>query len=165
MLEKYYNWSGLLVEPSKKFHDDLFKNRSSTIDTRCVFSETGRKVTFNEVQEGELSTIDSFSNQDSHKKRRAKGIKYDVETITLEDLLDEYKCPKKIDYLSIDTEGSEFEILENFNFKKYSFDIISVEHNFLEPKRSLIKNLLEANGYERALPKISRWDDWYFYRH
>lgn len=38
--------------------------------------------------------------------------------------------PKIIDYLSIDTEGSEFDILSNFNFKEFKFRIITCEHNF-----------------------------------
>ena len=45
-------------------------------------------------------------------------IKYNF-SISLEDLLEKYNAPYVIDFLSIDTEGSEFEILNGFNFKKY----------------------------------------------
>jgi hypothetical protein len=38
---------------------------------------------------------------------------------------------KKIEYLSIDTEGSELEILEAFDFKCFSISVITCEHNFL----------------------------------
>ena len=50
---------------------------------------------------------------------RTKGIKYEVETISLEDFLEKYNAPNIIDYLSIDTEGSEYEILilKNINLK------------------------------------------------
>ena len=49
--------------------------------------------------------------------------------------------------MSLDTEGSEYEILKEFNFNKYKFGLIHVEHNFEEPKRQLIKDLLLENHY------------------
>ena len=53
-----------------------------------------------------------------------------VETISLNDLLDFYNAPKLIDYISIDTEGSELDIIQNFDFKKRTINIISIEHNY-----------------------------------
>ena len=38
----------------------------------------------------------------------------------------------EIDYLSIDTEGSEFLILKNFDFQKHTIKLITVEHNYAE---------------------------------
>ena len=49
--------------------------------------------------------------------------------------------------MSLDTEGSEFEILKNFDFEKYTFGLIDVEHNYCEPRRTEIKNLLLSKGY------------------
>ncbi|HMP30954.1 MAG TPA: FkbM family methyltransferase, partial [Saprospiraceae bacterium] len=81
-------------------------------------------------------------------------------TISLVDLLDEYNAPLEIDFLSIDTEGSEFDILNCFNFEKYTFKVIVVEHNYT-PNREKIKNLLESKRYKRVLMNVSQWDDWY----
>jgi hypothetical protein len=78
----------------------------------------------------------------------------------LNDLLLKYDAPKNMDYLSIDTEGSEFEILENFNFSKYSFKVITCEHSY-EPKRDKIFELLTSKGYARVYEGLSKWDDWY----
>jgi FkbM family methyltransferase len=160
LLEKKLNWNGILVEPSKKFQAELKNNRNCHIDYRCVYNKTGDLVVFNEVEEGELSTINKYSNSDGHSNTRKKGLKYEVETITLESLLIEYNSPNIIDYLSIDTEGSEFDILKIFNFDKYQFKIITVEHNFTK-NRDKIKNLLESKGYTRVYENHSRWDDWY----
>ncbi len=61
--------------------------------------------------------------------------------------------------MSMDTEGSELEILNSFDFQKYTFGLIDVEHNYTEPKRSEIKKLLEANGY--LYKGENNWDDMY----
>ena len=160
LLEKQLGWNGILVEPSKKFQTELKKNRNCHIDFRCVYNKSGDFIVFNEVEEGELSTIHEYSDKDGHSSSRKKGLKYEVETITLEKLLIEYNSPNIIDYLSIDTEGSEYDILKGFNFTKYTFKIITVEHNFTE-NRSKIKNLLESKGYVRVFERFSKWDDWY----
>jgi hypothetical protein len=95
-----------------------------------------------------------------HVQRRVSGKKYKVQTISLLDLLKKYQAPKFIDYLSIDTEGSEFEILNAFNFNEYTFGIITVEHNFTF-RRDMIYELLSKNGYVRKHEDISNVDDWY----
>ena len=66
-----------------------------------------------------------------------------------------------IDYISIDTEGSEYETLKNFNFEKYSFRFITCEHMYVQKKRENIFKLLNSNGYERICEHISAQDDWY----
>ena len=75
-------------------------------------------------------------------------------------MLDKYNAPREIDYLSIDTEGSEFDILSHFDFNKYQFRVITCEHNFA-PQREEIFSLLTRNGYLRKFENISNVDDWY----
>ncbi len=75
-------------------------------------------------------------------------------------MLDKYQAPSKIDYLSIDTEGSEYEILSNFNFDKYQIQVITCEHNFT-PAREQVLSLLTSKGYVRKFDKVSQFDDWY----
>ena len=160
MLEKNFGWTGILAEPAHIWHDDLQKNRSCLLDFNCVWSKTGETVSFNEVTEAELSTIDTFSSADGHAAKRTSGNKYEVLTISLMDLLDKHDAPKVIDYLSIDTEGSELEILEAFNFDAYKFRTITCEHNYT-PMREKIYDLLTSHGYVRKLSDFSYFDDWY----
>jgi hypothetical protein len=75
-------------------------------------------------------------------------------------LLIEHNAPKFVDLLSIDTEGSEFEILKNFDFQSYRFGAICVEHNFADT-REKINELLLAKGYIQAHAELSDFDDWY----
>lgn len=161
LLEKSYSWNGILAEPATVWHDDLSKNRTANIDFSCVWSKSGSVVTFNMVDSAELSTITEFNDKDHHAKSRQHGVSYDVKTISLNDLLNKYDAPQKIDYLSVDTEGSEFEILNHFDFSKYEISIISCEHNFTEDREKIF-NLLSNNGYTRKFTGLSKWDDWYF---
>ncbi len=89
-----------------------------------------------------------------------KGETYTVRTISLVDMLKKHNAPSVIDYLSIDTEGSEFEILSAFDFSKYQFNAITCEHNYA-PIRDDIHSLLSQHGYRRVFPHISQCDDWY----
>jgi len=158
LLEKEFNWSGILVEPSKIFHEEIFNNRNCIIDKRVVWKKSGLKLLFAEDRFPELSTLKEFINNDSHV--RNSNNEYEVNTISLNDLLTEYNAPKQIDYLSIDTEGSEYDILYNFDFKNYQFRVITCEHNYTK-RRELIKKLLLSNGYIRKFSEISEYEDWY----
>lgn len=161
MLEKNYNWTGILAEPSKIYHNDLVKNRSSLIDFRAVYSASKKILTFKEASQSDLSGIIDHFQEDNHYDKRLLGNEYQVETISLNDLLAEHNAPNTIDYLSLDTEGSEFEILKFFDFSKYSINFISVEHNFVIDQRLSINQLLENNGFVKILEKYSSFDDWY----
>lgn len=160
LLEKSYGWDGILAEPARCWHTELQVNRTCKIDTNCVWSKSGEQLEFNETCTQELSTINVFSGCDGHSSVRQNGNKYLVETITLNELLEKHSAPREIDYLSIDTEGSELTILSNFDFKKYNINLITVEHNFTDA-RDKIHDLLSINGYKRLFEKFSKFDDWY----
>ena len=160
MLEKHFGWTGILAEPARIWISDLSRTRNCTIDQRCVWSKSGEQIQFNETKEPELSTIKKYSDIDAHAINRKSGNTYMVDTVSLVDLLDQNKAPKVIDYLSIDTEGSEYEILANFDFTKYDIRIITCEHNFTI-NRDRIYALLARHGYSRYFEGLSEFDDWY----
>ncbi len=159
LLERKFLWTGILVEPAKVWHNQLCQKRpKSELETMCVWSESGLTMEFHETTDPELSTIEFFGIVDQSVERSQKNRRYEVATISFSDLLAKYKAPKFIDYLSLDTEGSEFEILKTFDFNKYSFGVITCEHNY-GPNRRLIYDLLTQNGYSRIYQKISLFDD------
>lgn len=161
LLEKKYGWNGILCEPARSWSEKLFNNRNCKIDKRCVFSESSLIVNFSDVAEGELSSISEYAMNDKWAESRKNATNYEVETVSLRDLLLQNGSPMKIDYLSIDTEGSEYEIIKDFDFNEWKIGFISIEHNYSE-NREKIFNKLSEYGYVRNFTEISLWDDWYF---
>jgi FkbM family methyltransferase len=160
LLETEFHWGGILAEPARCWHSSLRANRRCHVDTNCIWSKSGVTLAFNEVDTAELSTIRDYSASDHHHQARTKGRIYDVKTLSLVDLLKKHDAPRQIDYLSIDTEGSEYEILCSFDFDRYQFRVVTCEHNYTSSREKIFA-LLSARGYVRKLAEISRFDDWY----
>jgi len=168
LLEKKLGWQGILVEPAKVWHQDLRHNRNCIIDNRCLTAASGGVASFSEVNGGgltaEYSTLTAIANGPKETKAyqlNGNFINYDVDCISLTDLLDSHSAPRNIDYMSVDTEGSEFEILNAFDFQRYKVKLLTIEHNYIPEKRLAIKQLMSRNGYRQILPEASMWDDWY----
>jgi len=158
LLEKHFGYTGILSEPNPKQLGDIRSQRTSIVDVSCVWKETGKTLKF--VEKGDLSTLEGFSELDMHGKKRRGRPTFDVQTISLNDLCEKYNAPAQIDYLSIDTEGSELEILSHHNFDAYTFKVITVEHNYTK-NREKIFELLTSKGYLRKYEQLSQTDDWY----
>jgi len=123
---------------------ELKNNRKCYVDNGLVSSYEGMEREF--VCDDTVSgIIDEIScNYLSHKNIIKKT------TTTLEAILDKFNAPSIIDYLSLDVEGHEFDILSTFPFDKYKFRCITVEHNLptCGPfNRMRIRRILEDNGY------------------
>jgi FkbM family methyltransferase len=163
LLETHYEWSGIVAEPNPSFHQALRANRKCHVSTQCVAPVSNTTVPFIQTTDPLYSTIEHYVSSDMHAELRKDGNRITVETISLLDLLREGGAPHVIDYLSIDTEGNELEILQSFDFSLYEIRLISVEHNYT-PRRQAIHALLTRHGYQRRFTELSKWDDWYVKR-
>ena len=165
LLEKEYGWSGILAEPNPADHELLNRERDCHISDKCVFSESGRKMNFLCTTRPLLSRLSDVVPNDNQERRGKRQVEQEieVESISLNDLLDSFRAPEHIDYISIDTEGSEYEILKNFDFALRSVTMFTVEHNGTAFRKDIFK-LLRAHGYERCFASFSRFDDWYIRR-
>lgn len=158
-LEKKYDWKGILAEPARSWAEKLKVNRNiCSLDFRCVWRKSGEIIEFVEDTLPEISGVSETLNK---KRMSINSASYKVDTVSLIDLLDEHHAPSYIDYMSIDTEGSEFEILEDFDFSRYQFGLITVEHNYETEKREKLLTLLSSKHYKRIFQNISAEDDWY----
>ena len=160
LLEREFGWRGILAEPNPAWHAALRQNRKADIDLRCVFGRSGERVAFAATKHPELATIAGYESNDGHRQARQDHIIVEVEIVALNDLLAQHNAPKEIDYISIDTEGSELDILEAFDFERWNVMLFSVEHNATGSEQALDR-LMRRHGYERRYPGISKFDAWY----
>lgn len=160
LLENEFGWRGICAEPNPKYFSDLKVNRDCTISDNCIADKTGKTVEF--ILANEYGGISDYVTSGSHSEKVEAYSQHtetiNIETISLHDFLIKYNAPKEIDYISIDTEGSEFEILSSFPFNEWDVKLFTIEHNYTE-LRDKIYSLLTQNGYKRMK---SDWDDWYY---
>jgi FkbM family methyltransferase len=166
ILEKFYKWNGICVDPNPVFMQSLFNCRDSHVSTLCVYSETGKILPFKfcsdnnqffgwNFRAGLTTHVDQIDNNIEQSFSSVN-----VLTISLNDLLELYNAPKEIDYISLDTEGSEYSILKTFDFSKYSVKCFTVEYDN-EKNRQQIYELLSINGYSRLQDRYTGQEDWY----
>ena len=152
LLEKEFGFKGILAEPNPKQRKNIEKKRNAIIVDECVWIKSGENLKL--TDDGDLSTLNFF---DISKNKKSS---FNVKTISLTDMLKQHNAPSLIDYLSIDTEGSEYDILSSHDFSKYKFSVITIEHNYTN-QREKINKLLTKNGYLRKYEELSMQDDWY----
>ena len=160
LLEKHFGWKGICAEPNPKLFERLQMNRTCTLSPACVYRTSGETMSF--VLADAYGGLEDLARDDQHVDKRdayaAAGNTIQVTTTSLLDLLQQNDAPEVIDYLSIDTEGSELAILEGLDWSRYQIRCITVEHNFTKQRQGM-RTLLEGQGYAC---REAQWDDWYW---
>ena len=77
----------------------------------------------------------------------------EVDTITFDELMSNYKNINHIDFMSLDIEGGELDVLRSIDFDKYSFGLITVEYN---ENYNEILELMNSKGYKKLMD--NHWD-------
>jgi len=152
--EKYNNWTGINIEPMKKAFDKLVHNRPNNINLNCAVCNHDGETEFlcnegyTEMISGIKNNFDPRHLQRLEQENRQHGSTTDVikvQTKKLETIYDENNITH-IHYLSIDVEGSEFEVIQSINFDKVFIDVIGFENNYNDLSTSII-NYLENKGF------------------
>lgn len=155
ILEKKYGWTGICVEPCDEFFKQLKINRRCITDN-SVLSEKDGVVQFVEFP----NALGWSGILESLKKDPLSPIGPKVlvtkKSVTLQYLLKKYNSPKVIEYLCLDVEGGEFNILNCFPFEEYTILAISIEG-------STCDDLLLSKGYQKVMNKYNKNCPWEHY--
>jgi hypothetical protein len=157
LLEKQYGWSGILVEPSKTFYNNCLDVRKCNIVNKLVLDQKVKNIKFYEKKSGEFSHSEGFGDILASEIES----EYYIEAVKFEELFASFSKIPDIDFLSIDTEGSEKVILGSIDFSKFKPRVICIEHNYRKENRIFYKKFLKKKGYRLIYPGISRWDSWF----
>ena len=151
VLEKEFEWTGILVEPNPVFFERGLENdrpnftcvnkglagENKTVDFYCIDNTGGGYNGFPSLnsfgEKGWWDKVNSVWPDRSH-------MKIPIECVTLYDLLKENNAPDTIDYLSLDIEGAELNVLKTFPFNEYRFKAVSIEFSPRELTTLLVKN-------------------------
>ena len=151
--EKNNNWKGINIEPIKKVYDTLLINRPNCINLNCAVCNNDGNAEFycNTGYTEMISGIKDTFDQRHYKRLEMENELYggeteiiNVKTKKLETILDENNI-STINYLSIDVEGGEFEVIKSINFDKVFIDVIGFENNFIDTGIPIINYLHEKN--------------------
>jgi FkbM family methyltransferase len=153
LIEDRLQGRGVLLEPNSRWFKQLQTNRSAICLQKIVTDESGKMVDL-------FLNKDPFLSSTKTDSRQTVGFEVEtIETISLEDVFG-LLGTTHVDYLSIDTEGNEFEIISAINLDVFSSKIITIEHNY-SSSRQKIHDLLISKGYSRILESVSTFEDWY----
>jgi FkbM family methyltransferase len=164
-------WSGVLIEPQPELAGLLRANRSAKVyAVACSSPENASRALPLHVA-GPLSSLD--------RERMAPGSAPErvimVPAKTLDSVLEDAGCPPEFDFLSIDVEGHELEVLRGFSFKRWRPRLILLEdhvadlskHRFLKAAGYRIIRRYEINGWyvpRGSADRVRLADRWEIYR-
>ena len=152
-------WRGLCLEPNPIYWYGLAAHRKCLVlGTFVGGTEDGLEVDVS-LDNGVFGGIvgDDFDNKPDGQKTREKR-----NLLTISSALKIANPPKIIDYLSLDVEGAESIVMENFPFDEHAIRFATVER----PKKQL-RELLERNGFRHVNLTLSSWGEtiWYHPKH
>ena len=151
--EKYNNWTGINVEPIKTVYDKLVINRPNSININCAVCNNDGETDFF-CNTGYTEMISGI--KDNFDQRHLMRLLYEnhimgsrtniikVQTKKLETIFDENNI-SYVNYLSIDVEGAELEVIKSINFDKVFIDVIEFENNYDDVSVPIVKYLEDKN--------------------
>lgn len=116
-------WTGIAIEPQKELRD-LWKEYRRTPCLNYVIGSENKKVSFVEGNPDEhgLAGVEGFNKVTNISNT------IEVNQIRLDDLLKQHNI-SNVDYLSIDVEGYEMNVLYGIDFTKLNIKVISIEND------------------------------------
>ncbi len=143
-------WRGINIEPQTVLYDLFDAERKRDINLNVGVSDKRKKVTLRTyIDNRGLSTTDPKMKEENAKNTENHTDRYEdveVETLTLNDILRQNKV-KSIQFLKVDVEGYEYEVLNGNDWSRYRPEVICIEANHVTKDW---RPLLEKNRYKKV---------------
>ena len=135
-LEKELGWRGICVEPNPRFYPSLCHCRQCITVNVALWPQSRELLRF--VDAHGLSTIEAYKDVDANADRREQATHgvIEVDTLNPTELLKRFDAPDLIDFLSLDVEGAEYEVLSALDLQTYAILISnqSLSHSCHQPR-------------------------------
>lgn len=148
---KYFyekGWRGINIEPHPILFQKLLEFRKDDINLNIGIATEEAELTFYQINDTEGtagSTFDSNTAIELEKKgyKIAEVVKRPVKP--LKSVLDEYLDNRSIDFMSVDTEGFDLEVIKSNDWHKYRPTLVMVE---TVQNRQAIIDFMKENNYK-----------------
>lgn len=154
-------WSGILIEPNPMLVENIKKIRTSPVFQNAISSNEGELPFY--IVEGPsnlhgLSRFNYTKEFEDHVKRSGGSVnKTIVKVKKVSSIMSEAHDLNKVDFLKIDVEGHEAEVLKSFDFDKFKPTLIVTEDNFKDADKT-VRHFLASKGYAViARDRINYW--------
>lgn len=146
-------WSGINVDPAPKPFASIARARKRDINLNVACSNRSGSMTLHAAR---ISALSTFSEEEVviHRKQ---GFEFDtitVPVVTLASICAEHVRERQIDFLSIDVEGHEREVLEGADLRRFRPRVIVIEAtrpNTTEPTHDRWEHLIVEHDYQFAV--------------
>jgi FkbM family methyltransferase len=156
LLEKN-GWNGILIEPLPHLAERLRgeRSRSRVYQVACGSPGHPKTAEFHEAAAHDHSGLAKYAVDASDKYVQV----HRVQMLTLDEVIELAKCPT-IDFVSIDVEGAEFDVLRGFDLSRHKPSLVLLEDHLFNVNSH---RLLRASGYR--LVRRTGLNSWYIPRH
>ena len=155
LLEKQFGWTGILIDPIPNHYESMKLNRKCKLIHGAITAEKQDSVLIEQLPASDLSKF--------VEKRGIFKKTHEVKAFTLQEVIDQNLPSIKIDFLSIDIEGNDVDILKSLDLNRYKIKAVCVEHNFREGSDEII-GYMDKNGFDLAYSEFSKNDYWFVLR-
>ena len=160
MLERDLGWKGISVEANPTYYPALCASRSTICVNAALWPNSRESVEM--IDAHGLSSLLRYADLDENRdaRRKAGTRNFNIDTINPNELMQRYGAPTQIEYMSLDVEGCELEVLQSIDFTHYQIALMTVEHSENPARQEANRAILLPLGY-----KVLRryYDDWFFH--
>lgn len=153
--DKERNWKGICIEPLPEVYSKLCKNRNNSINLNLAIDNKNAVVNFvsnngyTEMLSGIQEHLDKRHISRINQENKLTGANTNiiqVQTRPLKDIFTDNNI-SHINYLSIDVEGAEKQVIESIDFDKVFIDVIGFENNYQDVSIPIV-DLLKSKSYK-----------------